>query len=232
MAISQTGKNLLEHIKKTEINKITNEVENSMQFKFYNDRYGSRILEVTDAFILWPNFDGHPTKFEKTGRRYFNIIVDGPVRDTAGNIVMDEVTNSPLELVDVLKKEHFNIKSAPLDPEDPSQGMFHYIEVKLGFDSKFPPKIRLYTTYKGDRKRTELTKETLATLNSITMVRADLVLRGYTSDMYPDKTTAWCNELNVIAEEESPKFNGYYDEYDESIDSAITEADNNDDSSF
>jgi hypothetical protein len=109
------------------------------------------IIEVENAQIRYPNFTGRPEKFSKEGgNRHFVLLVD------------EEMAN---ELVD----SGFTVKVREF--EDGNKEF--RVDVKLNYNSPFPPKVILIT----GKSKTVLTEETVGNLSMIDIDNIDLVLR-------------------------------------------------------
>ena len=169
----------------------------------------ARKVEVRDAFIFWTNFAGEANQYGNKART-FNLAV-------------------PNEAVDILENEmHFHVRHEPVyvqENADGSQGetlYVHFINIKVNMESAYPPSIRLFTEFKGKKKRSELTIETIGMLDRIALQSCDCKFNAYTSKNYPNKCTGYLTELYAIQEPES-FYGGKYDDWmeDDSVEETL-----------
>lgn len=108
-------------------------------------------LIIENARIIFKNFSGVPGKYNKDGRRSFNVVIED--QDTALN----------------LKAQGYNIK--PLPPKDPQDDLVYILKVTVEFNSKNPPKVYKIS---GDGSRVSLGAESVSCLDYVTIKSADL----------------------------------------------------------
>lgn len=111
-------------------------------------------LVIENARMIFKNFAGEESKFNRAGNRNFCVILDND----------DDVQNL-LEL-------GWNIKV--LTPRDEDEKPVHYLQVSVGFGN-IPPKITLIS----GRTRTALTEDTVETLDYAEVENVDLIIRPY-----------------------------------------------------
>lgn len=117
-----------------------------------NDNINSLVIE--DAKIIWPNFSGAASKYNRLGDRNFGVIIDDP------------------ELARQLNEDGWNVKI--LKPRDEQEDVSHYIKVSVNYDNK-PPRVYLVTR-KG---KVLLDEESISTLDYADIKHIDLSIRPY-----------------------------------------------------
>lgn len=112
------------------------------------------ILQIDDARIVYRNFTGAGSKFNREGDRNFAVIID------------DE------EVKDALVAEGWNVKIKP--PRDVDDTPFMYLPVKLKFTDRGPT-VYLKT---GDAVN-RLDEESIECLDNIDILSVDMDIRPY-----------------------------------------------------
>lgn len=115
---------------------------------------------IEDAQILYPNFSGVESRYNRRGARNFCLFIDDPM------------------LVQRLTDEGWNIKY--LKPRDPDDVPRAYTQCMLRYpsgddDRTIPPKVILVT----GEKTTMLDEESLSLLDRLEIVSVDVVLNPY-----------------------------------------------------
>ncbi len=140
-----------------------------MQVKFRKD-----ILEIEDARIIYRNFEGVASKFNREGDRNFAVIVPND------------------EIKDILVEAGWNVKIKP--PRDEDDTPFMFIPVKVKFNNRGPAAY----LRSGDTV-TRLNEETIGMLDEIDIQSVSMDLRPYDWDVN-GKTgrTAYLQAIDVI----------------------------------
>lgn len=140
-----------------------------MQVKFRND-----ILEIEDARIIYRNFEGVASKFNREGDRNFAVIVPND------------------EIKDILVEAGWNVKIKP--PRDEDDTPFMFIPVKVKFNNRGPA-----AYLRSGETVTRLNEETIGILDEIDIQSVSMDLRPYDWDVN-GKTgrTAYLQAINVI----------------------------------
>ena len=140
-----------------------------MQVKFRKD-----ILEIEDARIIYRNFEGVASKFNREGDRNFAVIVPND------------------EIKDILVEAGWNVKIKP--PRDEDDTPFMFIPVKVKFNNRGPA-----AYLRSDETVTRLNEETIGILDEIDIQSVSMDLRPYDWDVN-GKTgrTAYLQAINVI----------------------------------
>lgn len=146
------------------------------------------ILQIDDARIVYRNFGGVGSKFNREGDRNFAVVI--PDEDLAMR----------------LKDEGWNVKIK--DPRDEGDSPFMYLPVKIKFNDRGP----IFHLRTG-KNQIKLDEESIGCLDRIDILAADMDLRPYDWDVN-GKTgrTAYLQSIRVtqrildrFAEEEFPE---------------------------
>ena len=112
------------------------------------------ILQIDDARIIYRNFSGASSKFNREGDRNFAVIIPDQ------------------ELANKLIEEGWNVRIKP--PRDEDDDPFMYLPVKIKFSDR-GPNIYLKT---GER-RNRLDEDSIECLDNIDIIGVDMDLRPY-----------------------------------------------------
>ena len=134
------------------------------------------ILQIDDARIIYRNFAGHGSKFNREGDRNFAVIIPNQ------------------EIADELIRSGWNVKIKP--PRDDQDMPFMYLPVKIKFNDR-GPNVYLVT---GER-RNKLDKEAIDCIDDIDISRVSLDIRPYDWEVNGKVgRTAYLQAMQVIQE--------------------------------
>lgn len=149
-------------------------------------------LEIDDARIVFRNFAGEASKYNRKGDRNFAVVIPNE------------------EIAEALIEEGWNVKIKA--PREEGDAPFMFLPVKVKFNDRGPI-VKLIT----NGKQTTLTEESISCLDYVDIVKVDMDLRPYDWKLDDGKTgrTAYLQKLYVTqeadrfaeryAEEESPE---------------------------
>ena len=112
------------------------------------------ILQIDEARIIYRNFSGAPSKFNREGDRNFAVVIN------------DE------EIKDALIEEGWNVKIKA--PREEGDEPFMYLPVKVKFNER-GPKVYL----KSGKATNRLDEESVDCLDHVDIVSVDMDIRAY-----------------------------------------------------
>ena len=110
-------------------------------------------LAIENARIMFRNFAGRESKYNRAGNRNFWIVIDDP------------------DKAQQLAEDGWNIRILP--PREDGDAPTHYIQVTVRFDV-VPPRVFMITR----KKKTRLDEESIETLDYAELSNVDIVLSG------------------------------------------------------
>ena len=111
-------------------------------------------LQIDDARIVYRNFSGAASKFNREGDRNFSVVIPNQT------------------LADALINDGWNVKIKP--PRDEDDSPFMHLPVKVNFNERGPA-----VYLKTNNTMNKLDEETVGMLDNIDIVSVDMDIRPY-----------------------------------------------------
>ena len=152
------------------------------------------VVQIDDARIIYRNFAGAPSKFNREGDRNFAVVIEDQ------------------DIAEALTEKGWNVKIKP--PREEGDEPFMFLPVKVKFNDR-GPKVYLQNSL-GGRNRVTLDEDTVGILDNVDITNVDLDIRPDDGDVQ-GKTgrTAYLQSICVTqevdrfldryAEQESPE---------------------------
>lgn len=112
------------------------------------------IVQIDDARIIYRNFSGAPSQFNREGDRNFAVVIPDQ------------------EIADALIEQGWNVKIKP--PREDQDTPFMFLSVKIKFNDR-GPNVYLKTGHALNK----LTEETVGMLDDVDIVSVDLDIRPF-----------------------------------------------------
>lgn len=134
------------------------------------------ILQIDDARIVYRNFAGEGSKFNREGDRNFAVVIDDQ------------------EIADALVNEGWNVKIKP--PREEGDDPFMFLPVKIKFNDRGP-----VVYLKTGKVLNKLDEESIDCLDNIDIAGVDMDIRPYDWEVNGKSgRTAYLQSLHVTQE--------------------------------
>lgn len=147
------------------------------------------ILQIDDARIVYRNFSGEGSMYNREGDRNFSVIIPDQ------------------EIKDALVNEGWNVKTKP--PRDEDDTPFMHLPVKVKFN-EFGPNVHLIV----GNKDILLDEDSIHRLDRVSISHVDLDIRPYDWEINgKEGRTAYLQSIRVFQDERySDRFAGSYED--------------------
>lgn len=134
------------------------------------------ILQIDDARIVYRNFSGAPSKFNREGDRNFAVVIETQ------------------EQADALIEEGWNVKIKA--PRDEGEDPFIYLPVKIKFNDRGPS-----VYLRSGKAMRKLSEDTVDILDNVDILSVSMDLRPYDWEVNGKSgRTAYLQSINVTQE--------------------------------
>ena len=113
-------------------------------------------LKIENARVIFRNFSGRETEFNRAGQRNFSVVIDDP------------------DMARELSAQGWNVRL--LESKDEHTEPIYILQVKIKFDSFAPPKVNMVS---GRNVVTPLDEDTISVLDSADIKYVDLIVNPY-----------------------------------------------------
>lgn len=139
----------------------------------------NKTLKIENAQVLFKNFSGRETEFNRAGERNFSVIIPDQ------------------ELAEVLASQGWNIKT--LRPKDEGDMPTPFVSVKIRFNDKGP---NIYMITRAGKTR--LDEASVATLDMVEFKTCDLIINPYEYHLRTGDhgISAYLKTMYVVVEED------------------------------
>ena len=147
------------------------------------------VVQIDDARIIYRNFAGAPSKFNREGDRNFAVVIEDQ------------------DIAEALTEKGWNVKIKP--PREEGDEPFMFLPVKVKFNER-GPRVYLQNSL-GGRNRVTLDEDTVGILDNVDIINVDLDIRPYDWDVQ-GKTGRTAYLQSICVTQEVDRFLDHYAE--------------------
>ena len=135
------------------------------------------VVQIDEARIIYRNFAGAPSKFNREGDRNFAVVIEDQ------------------DIAEALTEKGWNVKIKP--PREEGDEPFMFLPVKVKFNDR-GPRVYLQNSL-GGRNRVTLDEDTVGILDNVDITNVDLDIRPYDWDVNGRTgRTAYLQSMQVV----------------------------------
>lgn len=184
-------------------------LQNIPNCKFKIDEFENKIrIEVDNMLMFRTNFAGEPDNFGNTARQ-FNLAIT----DEIEQFLINNSKTIRIHHLGMVKNKKTGVEEPKINEQTGEpEIVIPYINVKVKMGSAYPPIVKLFTEYRGERSCTDLNEDTIACLDHAHIITASCSINATESNRSPGHYVCYLQKLYAI-QEKRVEFDGKYDDW-------------------